>query len=222
MVRARAIRFLSSKALRRGLALAQLRAFLPLRVAGAAPGEAAEPFLFLADLAAAPLVRFGLADGDGVDAGTHRADGEGHDVDRGAGDAAAQQQRDKGEGNQAHGRSIAGQTRSCLNAEQDGVETWTRDFGGHRFASHLSERRGHVVERFGPIRFAFALPSGPEGLEMQLRRWSIFGMPLPLMLAPKIAAREWEEDGRFRFDVRVAMPLIGDVVHYTGRLSPVL
>lgn len=105
-------------------------------------------------------------------------------------------------------------------AEQDGVERWTRDFGGHRFASELSQKGGLLVERFGAIRFAFALPSGPEGLEMRLRGWSFLRIPLPLFLAPRIAAREWEEAGRFRFDVRVAMPLLGEVIRYEGWLRP--
>ena len=105
-------------------------------------------------------------------------------------------------------------------AERDGRETWTRDFGGHRFRSELSERHGRAVERFGPIRFAFALPSNGEGLTMELRRWSLFGIPLPRFLAPRIAAREWQEDDRFRFDVAVSMPLAGRIVRYAGWLVP--
>lgn len=105
-------------------------------------------------------------------------------------------------------------------AEESGVERWTRDFGGHRFASALSARGGRIVERFGPLRFAFDLPSGPEGLEMRLRAWSVLGVPLPLALAPRIAAREWEEDGRFRFAVAAALPLVGEVVRYSGWLEP--
>jgi hypothetical protein len=105
-------------------------------------------------------------------------------------------------------------------AEAHGVERWTRDFGGHRFASELSARGGRIVERFGPLRFAFDLPSGPAGLEMRLRGWSAFGVPLPLALAPRIRAREWEEEGRFRFEVSVSVPLVGDVIRYSGWLSP--
>jgi hypothetical protein len=105
-------------------------------------------------------------------------------------------------------------------AERDGVETWTRDFGGHAFASALSAADGLLVERFGPLRFAFALESNPSGLVMHLRRWSFLGVPMPRRLGPAIAAREWQEDGWFRFDVRVTMPLVGEIVHYRGRLKP--
>lgn len=106
-------------------------------------------------------------------------------------------------------------------AERNGVERWTRDFGGHRFSSELSAAGGLVTERFGPMRFVFAMPSGLHGLDMQLRRWSCFRIRLPLLLAPRIAAREWEEEGRFRFDVRVSMPLVGTIVHYSGWLKPI-
>lgn len=106
-------------------------------------------------------------------------------------------------------------------AERGGRERWTRDFGGHVFASVLSERSGLAVERFGPVRFGFALEAAADGLNMELKRWSVFGLPLPLFLAPRIAAREWQADGRFHFDVAVAMPIVGDVVHYSGWLVPV-
>ncbi|MEO5774074.1 MAG: DUF4166 domain-containing protein [Sphingomicrobium sp.] len=105
-------------------------------------------------------------------------------------------------------------------AERDGVETWTRDFGGHRFTSELSGRAGELIERFGPIRFHFTLPAGERGLSMTLTRWTLFGVLMPRRLAPAIVAREWEEDGRFRFDVAVAMPLAGRIVRYTGWLMP--
>ena len=106
--------------------------------------------------------------------------------------------------------------------ERGGAETWTRDFGGHVFTSVLSAAKGGVTERFGPIRFGFDLPSDGEGLRMAFRRWSLFGVPLPRFLAPHIAAREWQESDRFRFEVAVAMPVIGPIVHYTGWLKPLV
>jgi hypothetical protein len=103
-------------------------------------------------------------------------------------------------------------------AERDGKERWTRDFGGRRFSSELSGKDGRIVERFGALRFAFDVPGGPEGLEMQLHHWSLLGIPMPRFLGPRIAASEWQSGDRFRFDVRVAMPLIGEVIHYSGWL----
>jgi Domain of unknown function (DUF4166) len=105
-------------------------------------------------------------------------------------------------------------------AERNGRERWTRDFGGHVFHSELSAVRGGVTERFGPLRFVFDLPAESAGLAMRLRGWSIFRLPLPRWLGPRIAAREWQEDERFRFEVSVAMPGVGPIVRYSGWLVP--
>jgi hypothetical protein len=104
-------------------------------------------------------------------------------------------------------------------AERGGREVWTRDFGGHCFTSELSLAGEGVAERFGPLRFGFDLPSDGNGLRMALRRWTAFGLPMPRALGPQIAAREWQENGRFRFEVGVRMPLVGEVVRYTGWLE---
>ena len=76
----------------RALAGAALLAF-------AAAGFAAFPLLGLAQFAAAALVGLGLAGGDRVEAGAGRLDRQGDDVDRGSGEAAAQEQgrRKRGE-----------------------------------------------------------------------------------------------------------------------------
>ncbi len=105
-------------------------------------------------------------------------------------------------------------------AERDGVERWTRFFSGRAFSSELAEQGGLLTERFGPIRFAFDLPSDETGLRMAIRRWWLGPVPLPLVLAPRCGAREWEEGGRFHFDVAIALPWLGLLVHYRGWLEP--
>jgi len=102
--------------------------------------------------------------------------------------------------------------------ERDGREGWVRDFSGRRFGTMLAERGGLLTERFGALGFGFALPSDGAGLRMVLRRWWLGPFPLPLALAPRTEAREWEEGGRFHFDVAIALPLIGPLVHYRGWL----
>jgi len=112
-------------------------------------------------------------------------------------------------------------------AEMEGKEVWTRDFGGKAFHSELSEKKGRLIERFGPLRVAFDLPvagigsSKGNGLEMKLRGWSVFGVPLPLALAPRSRAKEWDERGVFQFEVPIELPLIGLVIRYRGWLKPV-
>lgn len=103
--------------------------------------------------------------------------------------------------------------------EDETGERWTRQFGRTGFHSVLGMHNGMLTERFGPLRFLFDLPSDAEGLAMEIKGWSAFGIFLPLALAPRSLAAEWEEDGRFHFDVPIAVPLIGRLVHYRGWLE---
>lgn len=99
-------------------------------------------------------------------------------------------------------------------------ERWTRDFGGSTFSSALSPRPGGVSERFGPFSFHFDLEEKGGRLRMVPAGWSMLGIPLPRFFAPSGVATEYEEDGRFRFDVPIVLPLVGPVVHYRGWLEP--
>jgi NAD(P)-dependent dehydrogenase (short-subunit alcohol dehydrogenase family) len=104
--------------------------------------------------------------------------------------------------------------------EQDGVETWRRDFGGAAFSSRLAHRGALLTERFGPIRFGFTLRREADGLTMHFARWWLGPLPMPRLLMPRGTAREYEAGGRFHFDVPIALPLIGPVIHYRGWLAP--
>jgi hypothetical protein len=119
------------------------------------------------------------------------------------------------------GRDIAVRVDFAL---RNGREVWRRDFAGRRFVSTQEEGRGRfdrlLSERFGPFCFGIALVCEPGGLNLVVRGWSLFGIPLPLWLAPVGAAHERVEDGRFRFDVEIRLRLIGLIVRYQGWLVP--
>jgi hypothetical protein len=106
-----------------------------------------------------------------------------------------------------------------------GGELWIRDFGGRRFRSLQSEGQGRwtglVRERFGPVVAGLALIVEGDRLVLKVRRWSLFGLRMPLSLAPRGEAYETAEDGRFRFNVEIGSPLTGLIVRYRGWLSPV-
>ncbi len=106
----------------------------------------------------------------------------------------------------------------------DGVEDWRRRFGAQSFTSHLSPvAPGVVEERFGPLRFRIALQASDAGLDYRVIGWRLGPLPLPRALAPRSPAREWQdEEGRFRFEVPVLLPLLGRVVCYRGwlRVTP--
>jgi hypothetical protein len=113
--------------------------------------------------------------------------------------------------------------RVDLEAAKDG-ETWTRTFGAHSFSSRQFKGRGRserlLCERFGPLSFAMALVAEEGRLKLVLRRWSLFGLPLPMWFCPRSTSFETVEDGRFRFHVEISHPLTGMIVRYRGCLEP--
>ncbi len=106
----------------------------------------------------------------------------------------------------------------------DGRELWQRNFAGRRFESTQEEGQGRsarlLCERFGALKFVMALVVDGERMRLVMRRWSLFGVPLPLALAPHIDAYEFAEAGRFRFHVEISHPLTGLIVRYRGWLVP--
>jgi len=99
---------------------------------------------------------------------------------------------------------------------------WRRTFGTRSFASELSAGTGHferlVVERFGPLAFGIALVPEDGTLRYVVRRWSAFGIPMPSRWAPGGATREFDDGGRFGFDVEISHSLTGLIVRYKGWL----
>ncbi len=107
---------------------------------------------------------------------------------------------------------------------EGGAERWTRSFGASRFWSRQYEGEGKsarlLCERFGPLEFAMALVCEEGRLRLVLRRWSVFGVTLPLWLAPRSDAYECELDGVFQLHVELSHPLTGLIVRYRGWLKP--
>jgi hypothetical protein len=77
-----------------------------------------------------------------------------------------------------------------------------------------------LCERFGPLTFAMALVVDGERLLLVMRRWSVFGIPLPMWLCPRSDSYESIENGRFNFHVKISHPLTGLIVSYDGWLKP--
>jgi hypothetical protein len=107
---------------------------------------------------------------------------------------------------------------------ENGRERWTRTFAGRTFHSTQEQGRGRdawlVCERFGPLKVGMALVLDGGRLRLIVRRWSVFGIPLPLCLAPGGDSYEYAADGRFHFHVEIGHPMTGLVVRYQGWLVP--
>src|SRR6185436_6789390 len=107
---------------------------------------------------------------------------------------------------------------------QDGREIWRREFDGRVMQSTQEEGRGRferlVCERFGPFCFGLALVLDGGRLNIVVRRWTAFGIPMPLAWAPGGDAHESVEQERFNFHVEIGLPPIGMIVRYRGWLVP--
>jgi hypothetical protein len=103
-------------------------------------------------------------------------------------------------------------------------ERWVRKFGDRSFSSDQAPGKGRsdklLVETFGPFSFGLALVTSSARLLLVVRRWTLFGLPLPLSLAPFGDAYEFVEGGRFNFHVEIFLPLIGLIARYQGYLVP--
>jgi hypothetical protein len=106
---------------------------------------------------------------------------------------------------------------------RDGGELWQRDFAGRKFSTFQSEGRGYadnlLVESFGPVTFWMALVLKQGELHYVTRRWSVFGIPLPLVFAPSASVYEFADGDDFCFHVEVKHWLTGLIVRYEGKLT---
>lgn len=109
-----------------------------------------------------------------------------------------------------------------LTADRGG-ERWVRFTGDQSFESVQSAGVGRsewlVRERFGPVAVDMALVVERACLRYVVRRWSFFGISLPLWLGPRSAALEDVHGEQFRFDVEVSLPIVGLIVRYSGMLA---
>ena len=108
---------------------------------------------------------------------------------------------------------------------EDGREHWRRTFR-RPFVPRASRSKatagssGLLCERFGPLNVGMALVCEAGRMRLVVRRWSLFGIPMPLALAPRGNSYEFAEDGRFHFHVEISHPLTGLIVRYRGWLVP--
>jgi hypothetical protein len=110
------------------------------------------------------------------------------------------------------------------NSEGHAIERWTRTIGKRSFSSALFAGSGkfeHLLcEQFGPARFAIALERDGDDLHWEMRSWTMFGISMPLWLAPRSTANERIVNDRFYFSVDLSHPLVGRIVRYQGWLVP--
>jgi len=104
---------------------------------------------------------------------------------------------------------------------RDGREHWTRIFRDKPMRSIMSQAPGNLIEeRFGPFSLRMRLVPKSGGLDMERVSGRLWGVPLPPFLLPRVTATERvDEYRRHAFDVEIAAPLLGRLVHYKGWLE---
>ncbi len=75
-------------------------------------------------------------------------------------------------------------------------------------------------ERFGPFTFGLALVVKSGKLYLIVHNWSFLGIRLPTLLVPNGDTYEYDDNGRFCFNVENKHRFTGLIVRYTGWLEP--
>jgi hypothetical protein len=105
-----------------------------------------------------------------------------------------------------------------------GRERWSRRIGKHEMRSRLWSFwfSWYLWELLGPVLFGFRLDVEQGSIVWRVQAVRVFGvLPLPQSWFRNVISRESGVGGRYRFDVRAEMPLVGLLVHYRGWLEPV-
>ncbi len=115
-------------------------------------------------------------------------------------------------------QSLEGTLQFVLDAEP-AQETWTRHFPHATMRSRLQLAGGRVSESLGPARLAFDLAAEHEALHLVLVSLRVFGIPCPRWLMPRVVAEESGAGDTLFFEVSAALPVVGTITGYRGRLD---
>ena len=101
---------------------------------------------------------------------------------------------------------------------------WTRRFDGAQvlrssFRPQGCWPEGHWIERTGAMEFKLSVDIIDGGWHWRPQRMRLRGLPLPLRLVPRATAYKRIENERYRFHVAFSLPVIGEVLSYSGLLE---
>jgi hypothetical protein len=100
-------------------------------------------------------------------------------------------------------------------------ETWTRRFarGEMRSALDRDASTPYLRERLGPVTLRFTLHHDATGIDWQLQRVSILGLPVPRAWFGHVLSRSSAHDGRYTFHIDTHLPWAGRLIAYRGWLE---
>lgn len=92
---------------------------------------------------------------------------------------------------------------------------------GHGFSPVDSWPTGIWRERTGRTQIELGVDLADGHWRWQHRSTSIAGLRIPARLAPRVRGEKRIVDGMYRFDVELALPLLGTVMRYGGLMTMV-
>ena len=96
---------------------------------------------------------------------------------------------------------------------------WNRDFDGFEMKSNFTARGDMLEEKFGPLVMSFKADAKDGALVYEYCDAKLLGFSLPKFLHPTIHASERELNGKYHFSVKVSIPIVGEIIHYSGDLN---
>lgn len=98
---------------------------------------------------------------------------------------------------------------------------WTRKIGRQVMVTRQRAMPdGTLAETIGPMTLAARVIAEPQGLRLETAWLRVLGLPVPRLLWPRVMTREWAREGRYHFDIHIALPMIGTrVIAYSGYLD---
>ncbi|MEZ5832131.1 MAG: DUF4166 domain-containing protein [Dongiaceae bacterium] len=101
-------------------------------------------------------------------------------------------------------------------------EVWMRGFDRHDIKTRLKPTAPGariVRENFGLVEFDLKTSIRDGALTLQVAGMRTLGIPTPRFLWPHLIAEESNEDGWFRFDIKIDLPWREPLIHYLGWLE---
>jgi hypothetical protein len=101
-------------------------------------------------------------------------------------------------------------------------EVWMRAFDTHDIKTRLlpaAPGARIVRENFGLVVFDLKTGIRDGALTLDVVGMHTLGVPTPRFLWPHLTAEESNEDGWFRFDIRIDLPWREPLIHYLGWLE---
>jgi hypothetical protein len=78
---------------------------------------------------------------------------------------------------------------------------------------------GYWLESTGAVSFHLGVDIKDGGWYWCCKKIMFKGLPLPLWLFPRVNAYKVIENGRYRFHVAIVVPILGEVLSYSGLLN---